>query len=89
MMPGTLLSGGQLLALLIVIIVIGGQLYKQKLKSSEKSQQQRDDETTKTMREQIDRLEQRVQVLERIVTDQGYEVSRAIDALADKPSSRT
>ncbi len=36
----------------------------------------------------IERLEQRVRVLERIVTDQGYETARAIEDLRDTPESK-
>jgi hypothetical protein len=35
------------------------------------------------------RLEQRVQVLERIITDSGYEVATAIENLRDQPVART
>lgn len=34
------------------------------------------------------RLEQRVQVLERIITDSGYEVANAIEGLRDQPIDR-
>ncbi len=34
------------------------------------------------------RLEQRVQVLERIITDSGYEVATAIETLRDQPVPR-
>lgn len=37
---------------------------------------------------QTERLEQRVRVLERIVTDRGVDLSREIDALRDQPLSQ-
>lgn len=86
MMSGTWLNGGQLLALLIVIIVFSASIYKQKIKANAKRHQQYDDRETKAMHQKVEQLEQRVQVLERIITEQGYQVAREIDALANKPS---
>jgi len=39
-------------------------------------------------REQVESLEARVRVLERIVTDRGYDVATQIEALRDKPAAR-
>ena len=36
-------------------------------------------------REEVERLEQRVRVLERIVTDNGYTLASQIEALRDRP----
>ncbi len=63
---------------------------------TERTDVTRNDEETRKLREQnqqlrdlMERMEDRMIVLERIVTDKGYTVAEEIEALRDKPARST
>jgi ABC-type phosphate transport system auxiliary subunit len=90
---------GKIFALLFFIIVVGipviagvlGDIHKRKLKLKERELEltsQLTAEKTAQYAAQTERLEQRVRVLERIVTDKGMGVAEQIEALRDEPIKR-
>ncbi|MDO9368241.1 MAG: hypothetical protein Q7T68_06700 [Sphingopyxis sp.] len=71
-----------------VILGIGGDMYKRHLKFKEKQLTLLSNETAEKAAQyaaHTERLEARVRVLERIVTDRGIEVSDEIEKLRDAP----
>ena len=71
-----------------VILGIGGDMYKRHLKFKEKQMTLLSNETAEKAAQyaaHTERLEARVRVLERIVTDRGIEVSEEIERLRDAP----
>jgi len=71
-----------------VILGIGGDMYKRHLKFKEKQMTLLSNETAEKAAQyaaHTERLEARVRVLERIVTDRGVEVSEEIERLRDAP----
>ena len=73
-----------------VVLGIGGDMFKRWLKHKEKMAEALNHETAEKAAQyaaHTERLEQRVRVLERIVTDKGLEVSDEIDRLRDRPAS--
>lgn len=71
-----------------VILGIGGDMYKRHLKFKEKQLTLLSNETAEKAAQyaaHTERLEARVRVLERIVTDRGVEVSEEIERLRDAP----
>jgi Tfp pilus assembly major pilin PilA len=71
-----------------VILGIGGDMYKRHLKFKEKQMTLLSNETAEKAAQyaaHTERLEARVRVLERIVTDRGVEVSEEIEKLRDAP----
>lgn len=71
-----------------VILGIGGDMYKRHLKFKEKQMTLLSNETAEKAAQyaaHTERLEARVRVLERIVTDRGIEVSDEIERLRDAP----
>jgi hypothetical protein len=71
-----------------VILGIGGDMYKRHLKFKEKQMTLLSNETAEKAAQyaaHTERLEARVRVLERIVTDRGIEVSDEIEKLRDAP----
>ena len=60
-----------------VIFGVLGDMYKRHLKFRERAME--------LMSAQTERLEQRMQVLERIITDRGLELSDEIERLRDRP----
>ena len=71
-----------------VVLGIGGDMFKRWLKHKEKMAEALNHETAEKAAQyaaHTERLEQRVRVLERIVTDKGLEVSDEIDRLRDRP----
>ena len=71
-----------------VIFGIGGDMYKRHLKFKEKQMTLLSNETAEKAAQyaaHTERLEARVRVLERIVTDRGIEVSDEIEKLRDTP----
>ena len=71
-----------------VILGIGGDMYKRHLKFKEKQMTLLSNETAEKAAQyaaHTERLEARVRVLERIVTDRGIEVSEEIEKLRDTP----
>ncbi|MBU0825944.1 MAG: hypothetical protein KKA44_05205 [Alphaproteobacteria bacterium] len=71
-----------------VILGIGGDMYKRHLKFKEKQLTLLSNETAEKAAQyaaHTERLEARVRVLERIVTDRGIEVADEIERLRDAP----
>ena len=71
-----------------VILGIGADMYKRHLKFKERQLETLSNETAEKAAQyaaQTERLEQRVRVLERIVTDRGAELSDEIEKLRDAP----
>jgi len=69
-----------------VVLGIGGDMFKRWLKHKEKMAEALNHETAEKAAQyaaHTERLEQRVRVLERIVTDKGLEVSDEIERLRD------
>jgi UPF0716 family protein affecting phage T7 exclusion len=87
-MPGFVIS---LLIVVVAIPVVFGVLlegYKRHLKFKERQMQFLSAETAEKAAQyaaHTERLEQRVRVLERIVTDKGVDLSAEIELLRDKP----
>ena len=73
---------GTTMVVVIVFITVGFgvmyDMYKKHLEFKEKSLSHQQD---KTLIQQIEKLENRVQVLEKIVTDEGYSVQKEINKL--------
>ncbi len=70
------MGNGQLFVLCIIVIIFGAGLIKHYLRM--KTNQPQEDPAS---RARIDALEHRVQTLERIVTDKGYDLKREFDKL--------
>ena len=71
-----------------VILGIGADMYKRHLKFKERQLEALSSETAEKAAQyaaQTERLEQRVRVLERIVTDRGADLSDEIEQLRDAP----
>ena len=71
-----------------VILGIGAEMYRRHLKFKEKQMTLLSNETAEKAAQyaaHTERLEARVRVLERIVTDRGIEVSDEIEKLRDAP----
>ena len=71
-----------------VLAVIGGVFVKPWLRYKEKAlaaQTQMTAEKTAQYAAHTQRLEQRMQVLERIITDRGFDTAAQIEALRDEP----
>lgn len=66
-------------ATLIVFIIMGAEVWKYHIKNK-KSNNQQDDELKKKL-DRLDQLEQRVQALEKIVTDPSETLRREFDNL--------
>lgn len=77
------------LALMIPIVaILAGTLFKPWLALKERELEVRGTETAEKAAQyaaQTERLEQRVRVLERIITDRGVDLSDEIERLRDKP----
>lgn len=71
-----------------VIFGVGGDAFKRWLKHKEKMAEALNAQTAEKAAQyaaHTERLEQRVRVLERIVTDKGIDVAEQIEALRDRP----
>lgn len=71
-----------------VIFGVGLEMFRRWLKHKEQMARVLSADTAERAAQyaaQIERLEQRVQVLERIVTDKGVALSEAIETLRDRP----
>ena len=88
---------GAMMIVLIVLIVTVGRIYSAKhgIDTSRRGRRlrreglmvvpdQRDDEETDRLKREVTRLNERIQVLERIATDPAKRLSAEIDALDDK-----
>jgi Ni,Fe-hydrogenase III large subunit len=87
---------GKIFALLFFVIVVGipviggiwADIHKRKLKFKEREMELMSQNTAEKAAQyaaHTERLEQRVRVLERIITDKGVGVADQIEALRDKP----
>ncbi|EIL87941.1 hypothetical protein UU9_14080 [Rhodanobacter fulvus Jip2] len=70
------MDNGQFFILCIIIVVLGARIFRDHLRF--KHVQPREDPKYQA---RMDTLEQRVQTLERIVTDKGYDLKREFDKL--------
>ena len=76
---------------LIPIVAIIAGVFKHNIRVKEKALDQardRQGESDRRHAVETNRLEERVRVLERIVTDKGMDLSEEIERLRDKPSVR-
>lgn len=89
---------GKIFALLFFMIVVGipviagvwGDVHKRRLKLKERELELTSQMTAEKAAQyaaHTERLEQRMRVLERIITDKGLEVADQIEALRDEPPS--
>ena len=87
---------GKIFVLLFFVIVVGipvivgvyGDIHKRRLKFKEREMELMSQHTAEKAAQYAahsERLEQRVRVLERIITDKGVDVADQIEALRDKP----
>jgi hypothetical protein len=76
------------MVVLIVAIVFGARVWRTHLLTQARTGRSREDEVLiGSMQSQIDRLSERVQVLERLMTDDDRKLAREIDRLRDpRPS---
>lgn len=75
------------MVVLIVAIISGGKTWRAYLMTKASNSRSREDEVLLgSMQAQIDRLTERVQVLEKLVTDDDHNLAREIDRLRDRPS---
>ena len=70
--------------LAVVVVVTAGQAFKSWLKFRERA---RRDQRTPGIEQELERLRQRVEALETIVTDGGYDLRREIDRLQGRPDA--
>jgi len=80
------MSGTTMIVMIVFITVGFGVLfdmYQKHLKFKEKTMKYEQDanEETSILKAQVTQLEQRIQVLEKIVTDEGYSVNKEINNL--------
>ncbi len=71
-----------------VIVGVGGDIYKRKLKLRERELELQSTMTAEKAAQyaaHTERLEQRVRVLERIITDKGVDLAAQIEDLRDRP----
>lgn len=88
------MSGGFVLGFFFIVVAIpvivgvGADIYKRKLKLRERELELQSTLTAEKAAQyaaQTERLEQRVRVLERIITDQGTDLAAQIEDLRDHP----
>jgi len=76
---------GTTMVVVIVCVVFGilYEMYKKHLefKSKTLNHNKTSDEQSDQLKQQVDKLTERVQVLEKIVTDEGYQVQKEINNL--------
>ncbi len=70
---------------LFLTVLIGCSIPLMKLWQDGRKQRLPDSETTTQLQRQVDALQQRVEVLEKIVTDQKYQLHRELASLDDTP----
>ncbi|HEV7689948.1 MAG TPA: hypothetical protein VGO52_03970 [Hyphomonadaceae bacterium] len=75
------------MVVMIVAIVFGARIWRtHMLTQSRVGRSREDDALIGSMQSQIDRLTDRVAVLERLLTDDDRRLSREINSLRDRPS---
>jgi hypothetical protein len=70
---------------LFLTVLIGCSIPLMKLWQDGRRQRLPDSQLTTQMQRQVDALQQRVEVLEKIVTDQKYQLQRELASLDDTP----
>ena len=83
---------GDLVGLVAIVMVFGIPMLAIWTKHQGKMMEQRsalDEDHVHQLVNQVEVLQDRVEVLERIVTDQGYSVASQIEALRDRPNAQT
>jgi hypothetical protein len=70
---------------LFLTVLIGCSIPLMKLWQDGRRQRLPDSEVTTQLQRQVDALQQRVEVLEKIVTDQKYQLQRELASLDDTP----
>jgi hypothetical protein len=70
---------------LFLTVLIGCSIPLMKLWQDGRRQRLPDSDTTTQLQRQVDGLQQRVEVLEKIVTDQKYQLQRELASLDDTP----
>jgi hypothetical protein len=75
------------MVVLIVAIVFGAKIWRTHMITQARAGRSREDEVLiGSMQSQIDKLTDRIAVLERLLTDDDRRLSREIDRLRDRPS---
>jgi hypothetical protein len=77
--------------LLPVMLVCGVEVYKRHVSYKERQFELMADRTAEKAAQyaaQVERLEERMRVMERIATDSGINVARQIESLRDEPAGR-
>ena len=83
---------GDLVGLVAIVMIFGIPMLAIWTKHQGKMMEQRsalDEDHVRQLVNQVEVLQDRVEVLERIVTDQGYSVASQIEALRDRPNTQT
>ena len=83
---------GDLVGLVAIVMIFGIPMLAIWTKHQSKMMEQRsalDEDHVRQLVNQVEVLQDRVEVLERIVTDQGYSVASQIEALRDRPNAQT
>jgi phage shock protein B len=76
-----------MMVVLIVAIVFGARLWRtHMLTKARTGRSEADEHMIGSMQQQIDKLTDRVAVLERLLTDDDRKLAREIDRLRDRPS---
>jgi phage shock protein B len=76
-----------MMVVLIVAIVFGAKIWRtHMLTRANAGRSQADEHIIGSMQQQIDKLTDRVAVLERLLTDDDRKLAREIDRLRDRPS---
>lgn len=81
-----MLSGGQLMVVLIVLIAVVGGIIKNKHRSNRRQWGQPDQVENDRLRSEVQQLKERIQVLERVITDTHGSIGldREIEKLRDR-----
>ena len=80
------MNGGELMVVLIIAVVMIASIFKAKSKSQYGGEggDDRSGAENDRLRSQVQQLQERIRVLERIVTDRGAETAAQIEALRDR-----
>ena len=74
------MSGTQFFVLSIIAIVMLSSVWRARYRHDRRSDRQNNSELEATL-EKIDQLEERIRVLERIITENRYDLKKEIDSL--------
>jgi uncharacterized protein YlxW (UPF0749 family) len=80
------MNGGELMVVLIIAVVMIASIFKAKSKFQYGAEEGDDRSRSENdrLRGQVQQLQERIRVLERIVTDRGAETAAQIEALRDR-----